>query len=144
MTNRGTLFTLWSLPIIAYCVLLIIRPTLMADDFSSVTVEYGIFTIGQIFSPIIAVFLIAWFPMGKKGRLQSLTAQRFWVALGCMASFHLITFLYFYFNVYAPDYASAETCSEMFEGRLNSFAKIATYLSFLPLIPIKFLFERTN
>ncbi len=146
LATRGTLFAAWAIPIVIYFLLVVLRPSLKADDFSSVAISEAIFTVGQVFLPSMTLFVLVWFPMSKSraGRLRPLSNPRFVAAICCILAFHVITACFFYLHVYSPDYASAEACCETYRGRLNEFATTCSYLAVIPLIPIKHLSERTG
>lgn len=105
-------------------------------------VDDAIMIVGQPYISVIVLMVSAWYASRGAAPLKPLSRDRFRIALGTMVAFHLVTLIYFLSQVLFVDYTKAEACSEFLSARLNSFAKFATYLSAVTMVPIRFLFDR--
>jgi hypothetical protein len=102
-----------------------------------------LYSLGQVFIPVIMVFLAFYFPGSQVGaQLTLLTRERFWTALAVIIFFHVVMLAVFIVLVVCVDYTNPETYQESVEGRIEQFSKLALYFSLTLIFPVRALFQR--
>gem|GEM_PF-5380670 len=143
LDRRIVLLACWGLPCLSWMLALLWLATRQPHAISSDDAGSAVFSLGQVILPTFTILISVWF-RDASGRLPSMTANRFGIALLTVVIWGIYNTVYFWIHVVTVDYELAQACDEQFEQKVQSFCKFCIYTFAFPSVPLLWLFTPTK